>query len=396
MKKIIFLLFLADPILAFSFSETELESLESSGTKIFSQSLWRRDMGFSLIRNLDIETRHKNFSKTEHAQENKFCDTEAEGSLCDLSNLYYNLDFTIYYSLAQWAEKHFKDSFLKDTEFFLGGYFRSNFREGDCSNIEGYDNSTGYIQCGLGDILGGLTAPIYNKNSFYSYLNLSAIIWPLSKKSKDATLKTAWGVSANTIYFIKKQDKWSWAFSSNHNLAYNHFSHHKNPDSKDTGYNYNNPFDSNQQLSLIFKQNFNKYLPVNTNLFISHNFAVNTQYSSWSLQEIEEKSNAFWNDVSPEYLNILKTTTKKKCPKSRLTSVIVCGNRYQELSLGISSSWKLKQRIYLKLSAKWKDLIKAHSPLNKYFDIDKKVGKAEPPSLGLNKWYFSLRASYSF
>ena len=402
--KTTFPLLLILPALSFGFSEIELESLERSGSKSFSKNRWRRDIGFSLIRNLDIETRHKSLSEQKGNNTNKFCDTKAEGSLCDLSNLYYNLDFTLYYSLIQWAENRFDSSFLKDAELFLGGFFRSNFRGGNCSELEGYDNFKSYIGCGLGDLVGGGAMPIYKKNNFFSYFNFSTILWPLSKKSRNTSLKTAFNTSISMLYFIKKENKWSGTLSSKHSLTYNHFRYHKaykssftqlEPD-QDKGHTYNNPFDSSQQLNLIFKQNFNKYLPANTGLFITYSFTINTQYSSWSLYEIEQKSNKYWNDVGSEHRNILKNITKGKCPKSHLVSVIVCGNRYQQLALGFSFSWKLKQRVYLRLSAKWKDLIKVHSPFNKYFDIDKKIGQNSPPGFGLDKWYFTLRTSFSF
>ena len=397
--KTTFLLLLILPALSLGFSETELESLEHSGSKSLSKSPWRRDIGFSLIRNLDIEIRHKNFSESEQKQENKsnkFCDTEAEGSLCDLSNLYYSLDFTVYYSLAQWAEKYFNYSFLKGAEFFLASSLHSNFRGGSCSELKGYDNFTGYVECGLSDIAGGWTAPIYKKNNFFSYFNFSSTVWPLSKESRDATLKTAFNISISALYFIKKQDKWSWALSSNHSLAYNHFT---NPRIGEKGHHYNNPFDSNQQLNLIFKQSFNNYLPTNTSLSIAYSFTLNTENTYWLLQEVKkntENTYGYFRDANLEHQKELETIVNKNCPKNNLASVIICGNRYQQLALGLSSSWKLKQRVYLTLSAKWKDLIKVHSPFNKYFDIDKKVGRNEPSSFGLDKWYFTLRASYSF
>ncbi|MCZ0932033.1 MAG: hypothetical protein OXJ52_02655 [Oligoflexia bacterium] len=392
--KSIFLLLLVTPILALSFSETELESLEDSGRKTFSKNPWRRDMGFSLIRNLDIETRHKNLSQEEGNtdKQNKFCDPKAEGSLCDLSNLYYNLDFTVYYSLAQWTKKRLNYPFLKGTEFFLTSYFRSNFSGGICSDLIGYDNFKGYVECGVGDITGGWTSPIYDKNSFFSYFNFSMIVWPLSKESKDSTLKTAFNSSVSALYFFKKRDKWSGAISSNHSLVYNHFT---NPRVGEKGHTYNNPFDSNQQLSLIFKQNFNKYLPANARLFIAYSFTINTANTYWIAQDVEKNSNKYWDDSGgEEHQEHLATVVKKNCPKNNLGSVIVCGNRYQHLALGLSSSWKLDQRAYLALSVKWKDLINVHNPFNKYFD--KKVELGEPPSLDLDKWYFALRASYSF
>ena len=394
--KLLFILLFAFPSLLFGFSETELESLEDSGTKIFSKSPWRKSIGFSLLRNLEIETRHENFTNidTDSDQENlskkrdKLCDPQAEDSLCDLSNLYYSWDFTVYYSLAQWSKKYLNYSFLKGTELFLGSAFTSNFSGGDCFHLEGYDNFTGYIKCGLGDISGGWTMPVYKKGSnFFSYFNFSSIIWPLSKKSSDASLKTSLNASISTLYFIKKQDKWSGAFSSNHSLAYNHFTQ---PITENKGYSYSNPLNSKQQINLIFKQSFNKYLPANTNLSLSYNLVLNTENTYWILDYIEETSTAYWNEAGEQYKEFLPVIKENCTIKNYLGSVIACGNRYHQLALGLNSSWKLKQRAYLTLSARWKDLIKVNNSFNK------KVRLKSPPSLRLYKWFFTLRASYSF
>ena len=404
--KVIVLFLLIFPPVVFSFSETELESLESEGTKTFSKSPWRRDFGFSLIRNLEIESRHQSLSEEKESEEaglnkdNKFCVVDSKNSLCDLSSLYYRLDWTLYYSLAQWAEKYLSYSFLKNTEFFLASSFTSNFSGGNCSHLEGWDNLKDYMKCGIEDLLVGWTAPVYQKDNFFSYFNFSMMAWPLSQKSEDTTLKTAVEASISALYFIKKQDKWSQAVFSSHSLAYNHFT---NPSADKDWKSYNNPFNSEQALNLIFKQSFNKYLPANTTLSIAYRFLINTENTYWIINEVEkrERETKFWNRiskktdhlniVSPEYKEYLETVVRKKCSvKTKLGSVIACGNRYQHLSLGASSSWKLDKRVYLNLSVQWKDLINLYSP------IDKKVEEKRYPSWDLNKWYFSLRASYSF
>ncbi|MDE0091791.1 MAG: hypothetical protein OXN83_00725, partial [Oligoflexia bacterium] len=321
------------PQLAFSFSETELESLETEGTKTFSKSPWRRDMGLSLIRNLEIETRHRSFLEEEKNQDNKsgkanFCEFNKKDSLCDLSSLFYKLDFTLYYSLAQWAEKYFNNSFLKNTEFFLGGYFMSSIKPGLCLERKGYNNFMGYIKCGVSDMTSGWTTLIYKKDSFFSYFNFSMLVWPLSQKSKDVTLKTAFNSSISTLYFLKKQEKWSGAISSNHSLSYNHFT---SPIPKKATLAYNNPFDTSQQLSLIFKQNFNKYLPANTALFISYNLALDTYKTYWVKHHIEKHSHSYLQWGGEKYKEDIQ-----KCPsKTHLKSVIACGNRWQHLSLGL-------------------------------------------------------------
>ena len=393
--KSIFLFGLIFPLLAFGFSETELESLEAEGVKTFSKNPWRRDFGFSLIRNLEVETRHSHFSAEEEGQKRKsnkksrLCQWDKKDSLCDLSSLFYKLDFTFYYSLGSWAEKYLNYSFLKNTEFFLGNSFISTFlKPGACFNRRGYGNLKGYFLCGIGDLLAGWTTPVYKKDRFFSYFNFSMIIWPLSQKSKDATLKTALEASLSFLYFVKKQDKWSGALSSSHSLAYNHFSlPGPKPAESAVFLTYNNPFDTTQQLSAIFKQSFNPYLPANTSLFVSYNLALDTYKTHWIRLYIEEKERKthFKNVSQPSY----KEDLKKCHSQSKLGSVIACGNRWQSLALGLSSSWKLAQRVYLRLSVSWRDQIKLHNPVQK-------AELKRPPSLDWRNWYVNLRASYSF
>ena len=369
-------------MLAYSFSETELDSLEDSGTKTFSKSPWRRDIGFSLIRNLDLDIGHSNFSIESPKEGNKsntarrFCDFNKKASVCDLSSLYYKLDFTVYFSLEKWAEKRFNYSFLRETEFFLGGAFISSLKSGICLRRKGYGNFKGYIQCGIGDIKGGWTMPVYKKDPFFSYFTFSTIVWALSQESKDVSLRSSLSASLSLLYFIKKQEKWSWAFSSNHSLTYNHFS---DPVPKQAKLAYNNPFDTNQQLSLILKQNFNKYLPANTSLFVLYSLAIDTYKTYWHRRHIENSNRE----------SILKDLDKCDS-RSKLGSVITCGNRWQHLSLGVSSSWRLAQKTYMRFSVNWKDSLFLHNP------IHEKVGLKRTPSLDLQNWYFNLRISYSF
>ena len=291
--------------------------------------------------------------------------------------------------MAQNKKKYFNFSFLKSAELFLASSFLSNFSGGRCYKIAGYDNLTNYIKCGLGDLIGGLTAPFYNKNIFFSFFTF-ATVFPLSKKAKDSTLKSSFNGSINNLYFIKKQKDWSWMLSSNHSLAYNHFT---NTRIGEKGQAYNNPFDSSQTLSLIFKQHFNNYLPTNISFYLNYNIVINTENTYWLLQEIKEntkKTHGYFRDTSKEHEEDLSAIVNKNCPKNNLGSVILCGSRYQEMALGLSSSWKLDQRMYLTLSIKWKDLIKLYNP------HDEKIRSSQAVSFGLHKWFFTLRASYSF
>ena len=374
-----YLFFLIFPVLAFSFSETELESLEDSGTKTFSKSLWRRDISFSLIRNLDVEAKYKPFSIKNQEENEKLyfsCDFYRKSSLCDLSSLYYNLNFTVYYSFGLWAEKYLNYSFLKQTELFLSSSFLSALKTGGCFNRKGYSNLAGYMKCGIREILGGWTAPIYQRDNFFSYFNFSMILLPLSQESKDATLKTAFEGAVSALYFIKKQDKWSGAVSSSHSLTYNHYA---DPFTQQGSYNYNNPFESSQRLNLIFKQRLNKYLPANTTLFISYSLAIDTYKTYW--HKLHTESSA------------AQSTLKDldKCPSTnKAGGIIACGNRWKRLALGWASSWRLDQRVYIRFAVNWKDLIDVYNP------IHEDVNLAKAPSLDLRNWHFNLTASYSF
>ena len=389
--RFLFFILLIFPSLAFSFSETELDSLEDSGTKIFSKKPWRKDFGFSLIRNLDVEAGHRSFSGKAESEKKedsggKFCDFNSDNSICDLSDLYYSLDFTVYYSLLKWAEKHSSLSFLKSAEFFLSSSFSSSFKSGNCSHLEGYDNLSGYLKCGIGDVSTGWTLPFYQKDNFISYFNFSVLLFPLSKKSQDLSLKTGLNGSISALYFIRKREKWSWAFSSQHSLAYNYFT---KPWGKDWT-SFNNPFSSGQALSLILKQNLNKYLPANSSLSVGYNFTVNADNTYWYAIEMEQWMEGRSTGLpGPELRDFLPVIKKECSVKNRFGTVLACGNRYHELSLEGSSSWKLDKRWYLRLAVKWRDLISVHNP---FAD----VSLTRYTSFHLSKWYFYLRTSYTF
>ena len=346
----------------FGFSETEIDSLESSGTKNFSESPWRTELGFSLKRNLHVETKFRSKPsriKPDQKKSSQLCDPSKEGSLCDLSNLYYGLDFTLYHSLGKIAGKSSSYKFLKNTELFLSGSFTSHFKGGPCAELADY-NFSNYIKCSLGNIAGGLTSPLYKKRNLFAFLNLSGVLFPLSKRSKDAGHITSIDSSVSSLYFLKKHKDWSMALSSNHSLAYNHFKKQMANNNS-----YNTPFDTSQGLSLIYKQNFNKYLPSNSALSSNYSLGINTY-----------------------------KTDKKNCDSQ--LNILACGTRSHYLSLGARSSWKLKQRLYLQLSASWQDLIHSHNPQCTEEDPRACGKKTQKASLSLNKWYFNLRASYSF
>ena len=379
--KFLFVLFFLVPCWSFSFSETELEALESEGKKTFSKSYLRREIGLSLSRNLDLNIRHRNFFIEETVGEGaedefSFCDFNKKSSFCSLSSLYYKLDFTVYYSLPQWVKKYLNYSILKGTEFFFAGSFNSSLNPGLCFKQKGHGNLKGYLRCGAEDIFAGWTSPIYKKDSFFSYFNFSFIVWPLSQESQNVTVITAFDTSVSLLYFMQKRKQWSWAVSSNHGLVYNHFA---KPVSERGQAAYNNPFSVNQQFSLIFKQGFNKYLPANTSLFLLYNLVIDTYKTDWHRSYLEKVGR-----------QSLFTDLDKCSYQTKLGSVIACGNRWQNLALGMSSSWKLAQRVYLKFLVSWKDSIEVHNPVHEKVNLKKKA------SFHLMNWYFNLRLSYSF
>ena len=246
------------PRLGFGFSETEIDSLESSGKKNFSSRLWRAQFGFFLQRNLEVQSRFRDL-----------LDTGKDTSLLDPSNLYYVLRLNLNYSLKGIA-KNF--DFLKGGEFFLNSSFNSPFA-GHSNNLAGY-NFRDYIQYGLGDIMGGLTMPAYNTGNFLSYFSVGFTPFPLSRFSEEAGLSTTVDGTVNLLYFIYKRKSWSLAFSSNHSLAY---SRYKKEASDETGDRYNIPWDLNQGGGVIYRQNYSGGWPSNIQVSAGHYFGVDTK-----------------------------------------------------------------------------------------------------------------------
>ena len=323
---IFFYAFLLFPQLSFSFSEAEIDTLESSGKKSFSSSLWRTNVGFSLQRNLELRNRLASLF-----------DTNKEASLFDVSNLYYNLSLNFNYSLSKVA-KNSKYNFLKNTEIFLENSFNSPLT-GHNNNLKNY-NLASYIQYALGDVVLGFTVPTYQNKNFLSYFSFSFIAFPFSRFSREAGLSTTLDGTVSLLYFLKKVKKWNLAFSSRHNLAY---SDYKKPSTDVKGIRYNIPLDTSQRASFIYSQNQIKYFPSNITIFASHYFGVNTKFT-----------------------------------------------RNHDLTLGASSSWKLRERLYINFSVHWSDRIYVYNPYNE------NVEKKEPIRFNLIRTFFVLGGSYSF
>ena len=340
------------PQLSQGLSETELETLESSGTRAVSKNPWRIELGAYLNRNLYVETEYK-------AIELEDSDSSIrEASLLDPSNLYYSYNFTVYYSLES-TEKYKNFSFLKQTELFLTSGFTSNFAGGYCANLADYMNPEtnritvkNYIKCGLTDIVGGFTSPFYITKDIFVFFSGSVFRIPFSKKSKLVSLVSSSSGSLSTLYFFKRDKNWSLALSSSHSLGYNYF---KSLTASNTS--YNRPLNLSNGLSFIIKQKYSPYLPVNLRFSSSHQLAFN----NYNVKDCYRKIAAF----------------------------IFCGSREHYLSFGLSSSWRLPKRIFLSLSVNWKDLISVSNPLDSIFST-------QNHSFGLHKWYLTTALSYSF
>ena len=339
-KSVLFCIFafLFFPQYGFGFSETELDSLESTGKKSFSSSSWRTELGFALQRNIELNSFHSaGQDKQKQSTIRNLFDPNKDKSLLDVSDLHYALSLNLNYSLAE-AAKNSSYSFLKNTELFLNSSFNTPFT-GYKSNLRHYPWWK-YIHYALGDIVGGLTAPAYKKGNFLSYFSFSFIAFPLSRFSKEAGLSAGANGAVSLLYFLKKEQKWNLALSSAHTIAYRYYT----KDAVDKGYRYNVHTATNQTGSFIFRQSFNKYLPSNTGLSATHFFGINK-----------------------------------------------IGSQIQDLALALASSWKVKNQFYLNFSILWKDRIDSYNPDNKNVRKRESIGW-----LNLNKYAFSLGGSYSF
>ena len=334
-------LFLFFPCFGFGFSEIEIDFLESTGQKSLSSSPWRVQIGFSLQRNLLVdsslldsqELRQQRDAEDEDTVLSNLFDPYRDTSLLDPSNLYYVLSLNLNYSLKGIAED-LQYEWLKNTELFLNNSFNSAFKPSNI-NVEGY-NFIDYVQYALGDVIGGFTVPAYNKGDFLSSFSFSFIAFPLSRYSREAGLSTTVDGAINLLYFLKKAPKWNVALSFNHSQAYNHYK----KDFADTA-NYNVPYDTNQSLSLVFRQSLSKHFPSSTQVSASHYFGINTY-------------------------------------KTRL----------HDLTLSSSFSWKVKDRLYFNFSISWKDRVNFYNP------YDKEVIKIESIRFNLAHTFFVIGGSY--
>ena len=270
------------PQISFGFSETEIDSLESSGKKSFSSSLWRTQIDFALQRNLEVSSRFSDL-----------LDINKDTSLLDPSNIYYMLKLNLNYSLREIA-KNF--NFLKNGEIFLISSFNSPF-SGYNNNLSNY-NWMDYIQYGLGDITGGLTVPTYKAENFLSYFSAGWIAFPLSRFSREAGLSSTIDGTVSLLYFIHKRKDWSLAFSSSHNLAY---SRYKKEAADSKGNYYNIPWDSSHGGGFIYRQNRSKKWPSNIRVSTVYYLGIDTK--STRNHDLTLNSSLSWKIRNQFYLN---------------------------------------------------------------------------------------------
>lgn len=270
----------------------------------------------------------------------------------------------VYYSLAAFSQSDKKLSFLKQTELFLGSGFQSNFAGGACAVLAGYLNKEkgritagNYIRCGLRDISGGFTSPVYRAENFFVFLNGSVFQLPLSRKSQLVSLINSSSGSLSSLYFLKKNKYGSLALSSSHQLKYSYF---KYLTANKDGSSYNRPLSFANGLSFIVKQKRLPYLPADLRITGSHQFALNTY-----------------------------KTNSEAC-SGKAFSLLSCGSREHYLSLSASSSWRLPRRVFFSLTAAWRDLISVGNPL------DNDIFAVQKHSFDWHNWYLTTALSYSF
>ena len=319
MKKLLLAVVLVFPVLGFSFSETELDSLSSSGTKSLSPKPYRLELGASLQRNLEF-----NSLLGESSMLSVF-DPKKDSSLFDLSNLYYGLSLKLNYSLSSWDKAPFK--FIKNIELYASTGFRSPFT-GYKNDLLNY-NAKDYVQYAIRDLWLGLSFPTFKKEKVLSWTSFSFIVWPLNRFSREATLISSLDASISFLYFLIKKPDWNLSLSSGHGLAYHYF---KNKSADSSGTQKNIPLDTTQSLSLIYRQSYSRFVPSNVSFYSSHYLGVNT-YKTW----------------------------------------------LYDLAVGSSASWQIQKGLYFKFSIGWKDRVwrynkdKEVTPATPYFNLSRIV-----------------------
>ena len=222
-----FCLFCFLPKSSFGLSEIEIDALESTDDQELSTGPWATQLNFSLRRNLEIKNRYGGFSKgstqKEEGQKDSkrihFCDPSSEASICDLSNLYYGLGLKISYSLKN-AEDFFDKrlgikndrmkQLIKNTKIVFENSFNSPFKGN--TKLENYSFFRDYIMYAVGDPTIGLTTQVYKSDNLLSYSELSVVMFPLSRFSREAGLLTTLDGNIGFVRYLKKKEAWTLAF----------------------------------------------------------------------------------------------------------------------------------------------------------------------------------------
>ena len=330
--------FLVFPLVVWSFSDTEMDSLESSGSKSLSQSPWRTQIGFSLQRNVLLNSYY-----TENTGQDVTnpLNSKVKDSLLDPSSFYYAFSLDLNYSLADKIQNKEYNFFnwLRRTELFLSGFFRTPVL-GYNNTLQNYE-AVDYIHYAVGDITLGAATPIYAQEDFFSDVVFSFTPFPLSRFSQEAGFLVSYGGGINFLYFLKKSDGGSLAVSSGHNLSFREYSKKKAfPESSVI----NTPFSLAQRASFIYRQSHSHYIPASVTLSTSYYLGLN----------FEKQFN-------------------------------------QDLGFSIRSSWKIKNQLYLSCALSWKDRIHIYNPDQPDIELSDPVDW-----FGIKKTVFSLSGSYSF
>ena len=159
-----------------------------------------------------------------------------------------------------------------------------------------------------------MTLPIYKKETFFSDVSLALIPYPLSKFSQEAGLISSVSGAVSFLYFLKKKAQWNLALSSNHSLVYSHYTKAEGKDSAEA-YVISTPLSTSQMASISYRQNGKKYLPSSINISSVHYLGIDA-----------------------------------------------AGIYNQDLTLSLTTSWKIKDRFYLNVSLSWKDRLDVYHP----------------------------------
>ncbi len=150
---------------------------------------------------------------------------------------------------------------FRGARLFAAGSFSSPFA-GAKNRLKRY---------GFGDLSAGLSRPLFSRKSMLAEMRLSFVL-PLSRASRKASLWTSLKGAAGALYFLKKGKDLSLTASSSHSLA-RHLSKYKTADA--AGSIYNIVFDTSHGGRLTLIQSRKKALPSRSSLGLSYYYGAN-------------------------------------------------------------------------------------------------------------------------